>query len=168
MKNHIFLYTPICLDPNIEISNIAAFSCPIFMILGSLDLSKFALAKSSARRPSVLQVNYFHFQGHIQRTTQGQTQCCLRSIKLYLFHDMVLGLTGNSCTRILCMSPIQLHVILSRCSSHVGGGEIAQSLASLSIKRTARVRSWLDLLVIERWNSITVLLTCSHQCRLTG
>ena len=45
------------------------------------------------------------------------------------------------------------------------GGEIAQSLESLSIKRAARVRSRLDLLVIERWNSVTVLLTWPHQCR---
>ena len=47
----------------------------------------------------------------------------------------------------------------------VGGGEIAQSLASLSIKRAARVGFRLDPLVIEGWNSLTVLLTCSHQCR---
>ena len=46
-----------------------------------------------------------------------------------------------------------------------GGGEIAQSLAFLSMKRVARVRSWLDPLVTEKWNSISVLLTCSHQCR---
>ena len=46
-----------------------------------------------------------------------------------------------------------------------GGGGIAQSLASLSTKRAARVRSRLDPLVTERWNSITVLLTRSHQCR---
>ena len=46
-----------------------------------------------------------------------------------------------------------------------GGGEIAQSLVSLSIKQAVRVRARLDPLVIERWNSITVLLTCSHQCR---
>ena len=46
-----------------------------------------------------------------------------------------------------------------------GGGEIAQSLESLSTKRAIRVRARLDPLVLERWNSITVLLTCSHQCR---
>ena len=46
-----------------------------------------------------------------------------------------------------------------------GGGEIAQSLASLSTKRANRVHARLDPLVSERWNSITVLLTCSHQCR---
>ena len=45
-----------------------------------------------------------------------------------------------------------------------GGGEIAQLLASLSTKRAIRVRSRLEPLVIDRWNSITVLLTCSHQC----
>ena len=44
-----------------------------------------------------------------------------------------------------------------------GGGEIAQSTVSLSVKRAVWAR--LDPLVIERWNSITVLLTCSHQCR---
>ena len=43
--------------------------------------------------------------------------------------------------------------------------EIAQSLESLSTKRAIRVCARLDPLVIERWNSITVLLTCSHQCR---
>ena len=46
-----------------------------------------------------------------------------------------------------------------------GDGEIAQSLAYLSTKRAIRVRARLDLLVLERWNSITVLLTFSHQCR---
>ena len=46
----------------------------------------------------------------------------------------------------------------------VGGGEIAQSVASLSATRSVQVRARLDLLVIERWNSITVLLTRSHQC----
>ena len=46
-----------------------------------------------------------------------------------------------------------------------GGGEIAQSLESLSIKWVAWVRYRLDLLVIEGWNSITVLLTRSHQCQ---
>ena len=45
-----------------------------------------------------------------------------------------------------------------------GGGGIAQSLASLSTKRAARVRSPLNPLVSERWNSISVLLTRSHQC----
>ena len=47
-----------------------------------------------------------------------------------------------------------------------GGGEIAHSLASLSVKRAARVRAQLDPLVTERRDSITVLLTRSHQCRL--
>ena len=50
-------------------------------------------------------------------------------------------------------------------TSFNGGGEIAQSLASQSTKRAIRVRARLDLLVLERWNSITVLLTRSHQCR---
>ena len=39
----------------------------------------------------------------------------------------------------------------------LGGGEIAQSLASLSTRRAAQVRSRLNLLVSERWNSITVI-----------
>ena len=43
-----------------------------------------------------------------------------------------------------------------------GGGEIAQSLASLSVKQAIRVRARLDPLVTERWNSITVLFTRSH------
>ena len=47
----------------------------------------------------------------------------------------------------------------------LGGGEIAQSLESLSTKRAIRVRAHLNPLVLERWNSITVLVTCSHQCR---
>ena len=51
------------------------------------------------------------------------------------------------------------------CTSQAGGKEIAQSLASLSTNRAIRVCTRLDLLVLERWNSITVLLTCSHQCR---
>ena len=39
------------------------------------------------------------------------------------------------------------------------GGEIAQSVASLSATQSAQVRARLDPLVSERWNSITVLLT---------
>ena len=46
-----------------------------------------------------------------------------------------------------------------------GGGKIAQSLASLSTKRAIQVRARLDSIVRERWNSITVLLTRSHQCQ---
>ena len=45
-----------------------------------------------------------------------------------------------------------------------GGGEIAQSLVFLSIKGAIRVRAQLDLLVTERWNSVTLLLIHSHQC----
>ena len=45
-----------------------------------------------------------------------------------------------------------------------GGGGIAQLLASLSTKRAVRVRFPLNPLVSERWNSITLLLTRSHQC----
>ena len=44
------------------------------------------------------------------------------------------------------------------------GGEIAQSLASLSVKRAVQVHARLDPLVSERWNSITVLFTHSYQC----
>ena len=52
------------------------------------------------------------------------------------------------------------------CSFHIApGGEIAQSLASLSVKRAVWVRARLDLFVSERWNSITILLTRSHQCQ---
>ena len=46
-----------------------------------------------------------------------------------------------------------------------GGREIAQSLVFLSIKRAIRVCARIDPLVIERWNSVTVLLTCSTQCQ---
>ena len=50
-------------------------------------------------------------------------------------------------------------------ATHLGGGGIAQSLASLSTRRAVPVRFPLNALVSERWNSITVLLTRSHQCR---
>ena len=46
-----------------------------------------------------------------------------------------------------------------------GGVEIAQSLASRSTKPAVWVRARLDPLVLEGWNSFTVLLTRSHQCR---
>ena len=46
-----------------------------------------------------------------------------------------------------------------------GGGEIAQSLVSLSVERAVRVRAQLDPLFTDRWNSIIVLLTRSHQWR---
>ena len=58
-----------------------------------------------------------------------------------------------------CKKELKLELYL------VGGGEIAQSLASLSIKRAIQVRARHDPLVTERWNSITVLLTRSLQCR---
>ena len=45
----------------------------------------------------------------------------------------------------------------------IESGEIALSLASLSIKRAARVRSRLDPLVTERWNSITM---CYFVCAI--
>ena len=47
----------------------------------------------------------------------------------------------------------------------IWGGEIAQLLTSLSIKRAVRVRAQLNPLVIERWNSIKMLSTCLHQYR---
>ena len=50
-------------------------------------------------------------------------------------------------------------------SIKIWGGEIAQSLVSLSTKRAIRVHAQLNPHVTERWNSITVLLTRSHQCR---
>ena len=65
-------------------------------------------------------------------------------------------------------NPIEAHMVITLASfglHHLeGGGEIAQSLESLSTKRAIRVRARLDPLLLERWNSITVLLTCSHQC----
>ena len=48
----------------------------------------------------------------------------------------------------LCM--FGLHIFANAFYTICGGGEIAQSLASLSIKRAARVRSQLGPLVIER------------------
>ena len=54
------------------------------------------------------------------------------------------------------------HKIIVPHLPQMGAGEIAQSLASLSTKLAIRVRARLNPLVIERWNSITVLLTCSH------
>ena len=58
----------------------------------------------------------------------------------------------------------QQNISVGQESYQVGGGEIAQSLASLSTKRAIRVHARLDQLVTERQNSITVLLTRSHQC----
>ena len=45
------------------------------------------------------------------------------------------------------------------------GGGIAQLLASLPTKQAVRVRFPLNPLVSERGNSISVLLTRSHQCQ---
>ena len=45
------------------------------------------------------------------------------------------------------------------------GGEIVQSVASLSAMRSVQVRARYDQLVSERWYAVTVLLNCSHQCR---
>ena len=58
----------------------------------------------------------------------------------------------------------EAHLPKTNVSMYSGGGEIAQSLVSLSTKRVVRVRARLDPLVTERWNSITVFLTRSHQC----
>ena len=65
--------------------------------------------------------------------------------------------------QILCWL-IMLIAQDSRITRFSGGGEIAQSLASLSTKQAIQVRTRLDQLVLERWNSIIVLLTRSHQC----
>ena len=46
-----------------------------------------------------------------------------------------------------------------------GGGEMAQSVGSLSAMRSVLVRAQYDPLVSERWYAVTVLLTRSHQCR---
>ena len=48
-------------------------------------------------------------------------------------------------------------------TTHVEGREIAQWLASLSVKPALQVQARHDPLVSERWNSISVLLTFSHQ-----
>ena len=47
--------------------------------------------------------------------------------------------------------PIDTHMYMIDMYTH--------TLASLSTKRAIRVRALLDPLVLERWNSITVLLT---------
>ena len=38
------------------------------------------------------------------------------------------------------------------------------TVVSVSVKLVVQVRALHDPLVSERWNSIRVLLTCSHQC----
>ena len=72
-----------------------------------------------------------------------------------------LGCMGSLC---ICCSQLHYRQTIGNCGAG-GGGEIAQSLASLSIKQATRVCAQHDLLVIERWNPITVLSTRSHQCR---
>ena len=62
------------------------------------------------------------------------------------------------------------HKTLQRYIIHIykiksGGGEIAQLVASLSATRSIQVRARYDPFVTERWNSITVALSRSHQCR---
>ena len=52
-----------------------------------------------------------------------------------------------------------------RLSMYLGGGEIAQSVASLSATRSILVHARYDPLVSERWYAVTVLLKCSHQRR---
>ena len=70
------------------------------------------------------------------------------------------------CNYLITMMTTRNFTVLQIMIIHVsGGGEIAQSLASLSVKRVVHVRVWLNPLVTERWNSITVLLTRSHQCQ---
>ena len=56
------------------------------------------------------------------------------------------------------------HTLYTCVSNLFRGGEIAQLVASLSATRSVLVSARYDPLVPERWNSITVLLTCSHQC----
>ena len=71
------------------------------------------------------------------------------------------GLVLNSLTDL--MVNVSLHIYQS--SIFCGVGEIAQSLASLSMKRAVWVHTQLNPLVIEWLNSMAVLLTRSHQCR---
>ena len=53
---------------------------------------------------------------------------------------------------------------VSVCTRSRGGGAIAQSVASLFATGSVQVCARYDPLVSERLNSISVLLTCSHQC----
>ena len=98
MEKLFFLFKSIDLDPKIKISNISASRCPIFMILGSLNLSRIVLARSSDN-------SYIYYKSiistfkDIQRTTQGQTK---------MLHLLVLGLLtcglGVHCKYFLILS----------------------------------------------------------------
>ena len=80
---------------------------------------------------------------------------------------MIIPTKYVMCLFFTSFSWYMLHIFFIHLSFYctIGGGEIAQSLESLSIKQAAWVRTRLDPLVTEGWNSITVLLTLSHQCR---
>ena len=81
-------------------------------------------------------------------------------------NDLKSWIYVTLCDNIVkCQIPLNINRLYMKLKVKLGGGEIAQSLASLSTKQVIRVRDRLDQLVTERWNSITVLLTRSHQCR---
>ena len=53
--------------------------------------------------------------------------------------------------------------LCSSCAKNLTrGGEIAKWLASLCVKWAFQVRAQLGPFVSERWNSISMLLTCPH------
>ena len=82
---------------------------------------------------------------------------------LYTLHNHCAGPVDHSqiIANNILYNIIDVLTIYNMC----GGWGIAQSLASLSTKRAVRVRFPLNPLVSERWDTITVLLTRSHQCR---
>ena len=89
-------------------------------------------------------------------------------LSLYVFSKYVwTSIRGGEIAQSLESGYISVQIytyftLIGQCGR---GGEIAQSLESLSTNQAIRVRARLDPLVLERWNSITVLLTRSHQCR---
>ena len=91
LEKHIFPCESIGLVPNIEMTNISASNCPIYMMVGLLDSTQLVLLKSGEKKWSyLLQINYSTFKV-IQRSNQGQRKMLFKKLLILL----VLPALGN-------------------------------------------------------------------------
>ena len=79
-KNYFFLFKSIDLDPKIKISNISASRCPIFMILGSLNLSHVVLARSSDKIVIYIADQPFLLLRSYKGQLKVKQKCCILCI----------------------------------------------------------------------------------------
>ena len=79
-KKLFFLFKSYDLDPKIKISNISASTCPIFMILGSLNSSHVVLARSSDKIVIYIKDQLFLLSRSYKGQLKVKQKCCILCI----------------------------------------------------------------------------------------